>query len=353
MTQDKINVVIHEDIITIINDLGDRLTKLSGKTLLVTGGSGFLCSYFIDTVFTLNSKGLNPPCKVISMDNYKVGRRDRFNYLESNPNIEFLQHDVTQPIDLDVDYIIHGASIASPTFYRRYPLETIDANVTGTRLMLEMARNKHVQGILYLSTSEIYGDPDPDHIPTNEEYRGNVSCTGPRACYDESKRLAETLCMNYYQLYNVPVKVVRPFNFYGPGQWLADGRIIPDLMTAAISHKPIVLYSNGLATRAFCYISDAIRAMWHLLLSDVSGEAFNVGNDQEEVTILQVAELLRKISGPPLLDITQRVSEDAQYLTDNPQRRCPDLTKIRRQFNWAPSVSLSDGLARTLRSYLE
>lgn len=299
--------------------------------------------------------GLNPPCRVLAVDNLRTGVPERLAHLQGSKEFRFLQHDVSVPLELDqpVDWIIHGASIASPTVYRRYPLETIDANVAGTRHMLELARQKRTRGMLYLSTSEIYGDPDPAFIPTPEEYRGNVSCTGPRACYDESKRLAETLCVIYAQLYGTPVKIVRPFNVYGPGQRLDDGRIIPDLMSAAVCREPIVLFSDGRASRSFCYITDAVRAMWYVLLSEKPGEIFNVGNDQKEVTIRELAEELRRIAGPPWLEIEHRVSVDQQYLTDNPQRRCPDLTKLCSQFPWQPKVPLAEGLGRTLQSYRE
>ncbi len=163
--------------------------------------------------------------------------------------------------------------------------------------MLDLARDQQVRSLLYLSTSEIYGDPDAAHIPTPEDYRGYVSCTGPRACYDESKRLAETLCATYYSLYQLPIKVVRPFNVYGPGQRLDDRRIVPDLISAAIERKSLVLLSDGTATRAFCYISDFITALWFILMSDANGEAFNVGNDEGETLIRQLADLVKQCAG--------------------------------------------------------
>jgi dTDP-glucose 4,6-dehydratase/UDP-glucuronate decarboxylase len=347
--------IISEDIERITKDVGGCLEALSGTTLLVTGASGFLCSYFVDVVAALNEKLLEQPCRLIAVDNSRGRFAERFPLLQGREEICFLEKDVTLPLDLDekVDWIIHGASIASPTFYRRHPLETIDVNVTGTRHMLDSARKDRARGMLFLSTSEIYGDPDPASIPTREDYRGFVSCTGPRACYDESKRLGETLCMTYHQLFKVPVKVVRPFNVYGPGQSLDDARIIPDLMKSAVSRDPVVLYSDGRASRAFCYITDAISAMFAVLLSDATGESFNVGNDQAETSIAELAEILREVAGPPFLRIDHRNSKDANYLTDNPQRRCPDLTKLRSRFEWEPRVSLREGLTRTLRSYLE
>ncbi len=345
---------IGADVDEIIRRLGGRLEKLSGTTLLVTGASGFLCSYFVETIAGLNESGLRPRCRVLAVDNLKVGPPDRLAHLAGREDVRFIRHDVTRPLDAGaVDWVIHGASIASPVFYRRFPLETIAANVNGTWQLLESGRRWPLRGMLYLSTSEIYGDPDPAFIPTPEEYRGQVSCTGPRASYDESKRLAETLCMTYHRLHETPVKVVRPFNVYGPGQRLDDGRIIPDLVGAAIRRDRLVIHSDGLATRSFCYVTDAVTAMWHVLLSGDGGEIFNVGNDQEEVEIRELAERVRQVAGPPLLEIEYRASEDAHYLTDNPRRRCPDLAKLRRRFPWVPEVDLKQGLGRTLSAYLE
>src|SRR5579883_992791 len=236
--------IVAADVQTILDDVGTAMDSLRGTTLLVTGGSGFLCSYFVETIAALNARREGPPCRLIVVDNLRTGIASRLAHLADRADIQFVQQDVSAALDLGetVDWIIHGASIASPTFYRRYPLETIDANVTGTRRLLDLARNG-ARGVLYLSTSEVYGDPDPACIPTPEDYRGNVSCTGPRACYDESKRLAETLCVTYHQLYGVPVKIARPFNVYGPRQRLDDRRIIPDLMACALRRQPLVLFS--------------------------------------------------------------------------------------------------------------
>ena len=345
---------IGDDVEEVIERVGERLRELAGTTLLVTGANGFLCSYFVDTVAALNDAGLSPRCRVVALDNNMVGLPERLAHLAGRDDVTFLRHDISRPPDLEAaDWIIHGASIASPVFYRQYPLETISANVNGTWGLLELTRRTPVRSLLYLSTSEIYGDPHPDFIPTPEDYRGQVSCTGPRACYDESKRLAETLCMTYFRQYATPVKVMRPFNVYGPGQRLDDGRIIPDLVGAAVRREPVALFSDGLATRSFCYVSDAVTAMWHVLLSDADGEIFNVGNDAEEITMAQAAERLREVAGPPWLDIEYRKSADADFVTDNPQRRCPDLSKLRGRFPWEPRVGLAEGLGRTLRANLE
>jgi dTDP-glucose 4,6-dehydratase/UDP-glucuronate decarboxylase len=349
------NQVIRADIQAISEELGQVLAPLAGATLLVTGGSGFLCSYLLETIAWLNETVWDHPCRVISLDNLRTGVASRVAHLAGRPEFRFVNHDVSEPLHLGepVQWIVHGAGIASPAFYRQYPLETVDVNVAGTRRMLELARRDGVRGILYISTSEIYGDPDPRFIPTPEDYRGNVSCTGPRACYDESKRMAEALCGIYRNLYRTPVKVIRPFNVYGPGQRLDDRRIVPDLISAALDRRPLVLYSDGRATRSFCYVSDAIRAMFLILLSDAVGEAFNVGNDEREISIGDFARELARIAGPPALEVMHETSGDPQYLTDNPQRRCPDLTRLRTRFHWQPKVGLAEGLRRTLLSYRE
>jgi UDP-glucuronate decarboxylase len=346
--------VVQEDLERMLIDAATPLRALEGQTLLVTGAAGFLCSYLVDLVAEANRSLFARPCRVLAVDNYQTGLPDRLAHLGADDGVEFVQHDVTRPLDLErsPEWVMHGASIASPTFYRRFPLETIDVNVTGTRLMLELAR-AGARGMLFISSSETYGDPVPEAIPTREDYWGNVSFTGPRACYDESKRLGETLCTVFHRVHGVPVKVVRPFNVYGPGQRLDDQRIIPDLMSAALDRRTITLFSDGRATRSFCYVTDAVTAMLWVLTSNANGEAFNIGNDQEEVTIRTAAEVMAGVVAPPALEIQHIVSNDANYLTDNPQRRCPDLTKLRSAFDWRPNVSLQDGLARTYRSYQE
>ena len=247
---------------------------------------------------------------------------------------------------------MHGATMASPTFYRRFPLETIDVNVTGTRWLLELARAEDVSGMIYMSSSEIYGDPEPSAIPTAEDYRGIVSCTGPRACYDESKRIGETLATIYHRRYGTRVTSIRPFNVFGPGQRLDDGRVVPDLLSAALDGRPLVLLSDGSPTRSFCYARDAAAGILCALVAGERGAAYNVGNDHE-VSMAELAETVAAAAAPPAPEIQYRESPDPEYLTDNPNRRCPDLTRLRSVAGWSPEVDLATGLRRTLDSHRE
>ena len=204
--------------------------------------------------------------------------------------------------------------------------------------------------MLFLSTSEIYGDPDI--IPTPESYWGNVSCTGPRACYDESKRLAETVSILYEQLYEVPVKIVRPFNVFGPFLNLDDGRMIPDFMKNAITNSEIIIHSDGSPTRSFCYITDAIRAFFRVLMLAPSGSICNVGNDTEEISVKNTAELIKKTVKTPI-EIKFEKSDDPNYVVNNPQRRCPDLKFIKKTVGYEPEISLEEGLRRAYVWYKE
>ncbi|MET0588134.1 MAG: NAD-dependent epimerase/dehydratase family protein [Novosphingobium sp.] len=352
--------VTQQDIGELLTDLRAVLPAFSGTTVLVSGAGGFLMSYVVETLLAWNETGGGAPCRVIALDNFKTGLPERLAHLEGTSHFRLMRHDISTPLDVDeqVHWIVHGASIASPTVYRQFPLETISANVDGTRHLLELARKRDVRGIIVMSTSEIYGDPDPASIPTPEDYRGYVSCTGPRACYDESKRLAETLAVTYHRLYGTPVKIIRPFNVYGPGLRLDDRRVLPDFMTCLLEDRPIELLSDGAPTRSFCYISDATSLMIRTLASDFSGDAVNTGNDEVEISMRDLAEAVsrtgaRVLSRPPI-EVHHKPSEDADYLVDNPQRRCPDLTRARNLFpDWSPRIGLEEGLSRLTQHYVE
>lgn len=355
----RIVPTIRGDATGIVENLAEVLPALAGTTLLITGAQGFLCSYIVDAVAHFNDVSGKQPCRIIAVDNLSASGGERLAHLSGRRDVAFLRHNVADPLLLDepVHWIVHGASIASPTIYRQYPLETIDANTMGTRRLLDLAITNDIRGMVIMSSSEIYGDPPPEFIPTPESYQGNVSCFGPRACYDESKRMAETLSWVYHNKYGVRANTIRPFNVYGPGLRLDDKRVLPDFISAALSGQPIVLFSDGRPTRTFCYVTDLIRGLFHILLSGNGGEAFNIGSDEGEISMIDLAERVRQAAADvlerPAVSVEMRLSKDQLYLVDNPQRRCPDITKIKTRFPWEPIVPLGEGLRRTLRAWVE
>jgi UDP-glucuronate decarboxylase len=232
--------------------------------------------------------------------------------------------------------------------YRRHPVATIEANVWGTRHLLDHAVRSQARAFVFISSSEIYGDPEPVAIPTPETYPGRVSSIGPRACYDESKRLGETLALAVGQEQALSVRIVRPFNVYGPRLSLDDGRIVPDLLRDALAGRPLRLFSDGRATRSFCYLSDEVDGIARVMTTEHPG-VFNIGNDTE-CSIRQLAETLAEVAGGSV-PIEHAAHDDPHYLTDNPSRRCPDLSKSREVLGYEPRVDLRTGLARTLRHH--
>lgn len=343
--------IIEEDIRSIVKQIGAKALLLDGKTIVISGGAGFLGSYFILTFDYLNKFVLKNPCKVISIDNYITGKkRKALNLIDKN-NIKFIRGDVTKKIFLSgkIDYIIHAAGLASPVYYQKFPVETIESAIFGVKNLLEIARKKNIKGFLYFSSSEIYGNPDSKNIPTKESYTGNVSSIGPRACYDESKRLGETLCIVYFNKYNIPTKIVRPFNVYGPGMFPDDYRVIPTFIYRALKGLSLTVHDKGQQTRTFCYISDAITGFMKILLSGKNGEVYNVGNENNEITIYDLAKLISKIFDNKVK--LKRIRYPKNYPQNEPKRRCPNLSKIKKQLNYSAKVQLEEGIKRTEEWY--
>lgn len=351
-TAHSMNSHIFLDAADVIRNLGDHVSRFAGRKILLTGAAGFLGSQFVHFFAALNDSGrLSTPCRVLAMDNYLRGVPEWLTAAAGRPDILVERGDIIRQHEFGAaDFIIHAASVASPIFYRKHPIETMDANVIGLRNLLDHSVRHRPESFLFFSSSEIYGDPDEANLPTGEDFRGFVSCTGPRACYDESKRYGETLCVNFQRVHGVPVKVARPFNNYGPGLGIDDRRVLPDFFRDVLSGRDIVLLSDGRATRTFCYISDAMTGYLLLLLSHHDGEAFNIGTDRPEISMEELASLVIEVSGSERRVIRQ-VSDDPEYLRDNPQRRCPDLTKARTLLGYAPRITLEEGLSRTLASY--
>lgn len=340
-----VSPLVREDIAAIVASMTAEAPALAGKTILMSGGAGFLGKYFLGVLHYLNEHVLPEPVSVISVDNYITGDRDP-NFDFSNTKILNVWGDVTYPLPVrqGIDYIIHAAGLASPVYYLKYPLETIESAVTGAKNLLELARRNHLKGFLLFSSSEIYGDPVPSAVPTPETYHGNVSSVGPRACYDESKRLAETVSTIYWQRHGVPVTIVRPFNVFGPGMKHDDRRVIPMFTYQALNGQPITVHGDGHQTRTFCYITDAMVGFFKVLLKGQPGEAYNIGNDENEISMRDLAQVFMDTAGGNARFAL--VPYPDTYPAGEPQRRCPDLTKARTTLGFAPQVHFREGLER-------
>jgi nucleoside-diphosphate-sugar epimerase len=355
--------LLDEDLDSVCADLRSEFTSMSGGRLLITGGGGFLGYYLVQAVLHWNrTQSAGAKIDVAVYDNYMRGVPDWLERLKGQPNLILQRHDMIEALPPDMghfDYIVHAAGIASPIYYRAQPLKCIDANINGLRNLLDYSvrerdAGRPLRGFLFYSSSEIYGDPAAAAIPTPETYRGNVSCTGPRACYDESKRFGETLCVVFAKQEGIPVRIARPFNNYGPGLKITDGRVIPDFARDIFAGRDVVILSDGSPRRTFCYATDAIVGYYKALVRGVDGEAYNIGIDRPEITIAQLADLV-VAAATELLGYQGKVvlgqSSEADYLIDNPNRRCPVIDKARRELGFDPRVLPEEGIYRTLIWY--
>lgn len=348
------NAVFYEDLQYIYDQLDEEeKKKLNGSSLLITGCAGFLGFYLMHFLQHYSTQlGIQ---KVIGIDNFKLGVPSWLEGIESEKieihNVDIASLSVSNSIlEQNIDYIIHMASIASPSYYRKFPIETIDANVWGIRTLLDYYKQLPIKGFLFFSSSEIYGDPPSECIPTPETYRGNVEINGPRSCYDEAKRFSETLCYNYSMQFDMPISIVRPFNNYGPGMKLTDKRVPADFAKSVFENKPINIFSDGTPTRTFCYVTDAIVGYLKALLYEPF-EFFNIGIAEPEISVKELAQLYQK-AGDSLfgysLPIKYRLPKEKMYLTDNPSRRCPDISKAKSLLNFNPSIRVENGVLRFL-----
>ena len=305
--------------------------------VLVTGGAGFIGSHLCERL-------LEQGQAVVALDNYKTGRPENIHHLRRNPKFQVLERDVTAPLDVEVDQIYNLACPASPVQYQRDPIGTLQTSVLGALGVLRLAERGGATA-LQASTSEVYGEP-AQH-PQTEEYWGNTNPIGPRACYNEGKRCAETLFFDFHRHHAVPIKVARIFNTYGPRMALDDGRVISNFIVQALRGEPITVHGDGEQTRSFCYVRDLIEGLRRLMSSatDVTGPV-NLGNTQE-VAIRELAETIVRLTG------SRSVIRHAKQLQDDPSRRQPDIARARRTLDWSPSTGLEEGLKRTVEYFDE
>ncbi|MCH4904063.1 NAD-dependent epimerase/dehydratase family protein [Cylindrospermopsis raciborskii CHAB3438] len=301
--------------------------------ILVTGGAGFIGSHLIDRLMSNNHE-------VICLDNFYTGSKQNLLSWLNNPRFEIIRHDITEPIRLEVDQVYHLACPASPVHYQYNPIKTVKTNVMGTLNMLGLAKRVKARFLL-ASTSEVYGDPEIH--PQTEDYRGSVNPIGIRSCYDEGKRVAETLTFDYHRENKVDVRVARIFNTYGPRMLENDGRVVSNFVVQALRGNPLTVYGEGQQTRSFCYVSDLVEGLIKLMNGDHTGPV-NLGNP-EEYTILELAQTIQNMINPEVqIKFTPLPADD-------PRRRRPDITRAKTWLNWEPTISLQTGLKMTVEDF--
>ncbi len=309
--------------------------SLTRKRVLVTGGAGFLGSHLCERLLAQGDD-------VLCVDNYFTGRKDNIAHLLGRPHFEALRHDVTFPLYTEVDEIYNLACPASPIHYQFDPVQTTKTSVIGAINMLGLAKRVKAR-IFQASTSEIYGDPTVH--PQTEEYRGNVNPLGPRACYDEGKRAAETLFFDYHRQHHLRIKVARIFNTYGPRMHPNDGRVVSNFIVQALRGEPITLFGDGSQTRAFCFVDDLVEGFVRLMgTGDAVTGPVNLGNPHE-IEVRELAERIIRLTGSRSAIVFRPLPQD------DPTQRCPDIALARRLLGWEPAVALDDGLGRTIRYF--
>lgn len=305
--------------------------------ILVTGGAGFIGSHLCDRLI---AEGHH----VLCVDNLFTGSKENIARLENNPNFKFIEHDIVEPLFIEesIGQVYNLACPASPPQYQLNPVHTMKANTIGVLNMLGLAR-KHGARILQASTSEVYGDPDVH--PQSEAYHGNVNTIGPRACYDEGKRYAETILFDYHRTHDTEIKIVRIFNTYGPRMAFNDGRVISNFIVQALKGEPLTIYGDGSQTRSFCYVDDLVEGLIKMMNSakEITGP-INLGNPGEK-TMLEMAKII--------ITFTSSLSHiiHKSLPVDDPRRRCPDITKAQNMLDWSPIITLDDGLKKTIADF--
>ncbi|MBU5687853.1 MAG: NAD-dependent epimerase/dehydratase family protein [Candidatus Aenigmarchaeota archaeon] len=335
-----------QEIDEITKEIEKYADKIEDKTFLITGGAGFIGSWFCDTILSLNGK-------VICVDNFISGSKKNIEHLQRNKRFKLIKKDFcTLKFNKKVDYVIHMASIASPPLYQLHPLQTLDIGYIGTKNALSIAV-KNKANFLFTSTSEVYGNPPDDQVPTKEDYYGYVNSFGERSMYDESKRVSEAMIYSFIKKYpSIKFRIARIFNTYGPrldqdaSQY---GRVLIKFVQQALFNQPITVYGDGKQTRSFCYITDQIIGLSKLLLEDdLPFNIFNIGNDKE-TSILELARLVKELTkSKSEIILNAKPNYD---IKDDPRRRCPDISRARKYLGFNPKINLNEGLKRVIEWY--
>lgn len=341
--------VIQRDIEDIVSEFHEDLLKLNGKTVLVTGANGMIPSYLVDVLAESNKVlGTNTQLKLYNKN--KTEKSSRLGYLLGENNIEFIKQDVGKTFNIKgkIDIILHAASRANPISFKKEPIDTIDANVNGTRTLLNYSIKNPIEQFLFFSSSEVYGNPPENQIPTPETYPGNVNQIGDMACYAESKRFSETLCTSFFRQYNTPIKLLRIFQTYGPGL-RNDGKTIANMFNNGLNEGRITLRDPGTSRRSLSYISDTTRGILQVMFKGNFGEAYNIGNDENFISMRELAEKIKKN-----LKISTEVEYPKNYNHNQEriQNRMPNIYKL-RELGFSPKVNLDEGLKRLKEYYIE
>ena len=340
--------IIVQDIESIVSELAPNLSFLEDKEILVTGGNGLIPSYVVDTISTFNSF-LERPCKITVMNRSQTTSSSRLSHLLRDPNITFISQDVGKKFNVpgNPQIIIHAASRANPVSFLKKPIDTIYANVEGMKTLLDYSKNKDLDAFLFFSSSEVYGDPSPENIPTPETYPGNLNCLGDMACYSESKRLCETLGKAFFKEHGVPFQSLRIFHTFGPGI-RNDGKTIANIFYQGMNEGKISLKDSGTSKRSYSYVSDTVRGIFYVLLRGTHGEAYNVGTDLNNVSVKEMVEIV----GSSLGGVPVSIPPDYSSKINPILNRAPDISKL-RSLGFEPKFQLKEGIERLRDHYLE
>lgn len=330
--------VVEKDVESLVKSLNEQGASFKGQLVLVTGGAGFLGSWICDV---LVKQGAQVTC----IDNLSSGRMENIKHLIGLENFTFIEHDVSQPTFFDekIDVVMHLASRASPLEFSKFPIQILKANTLGTWVALGIAK-EHKARLVYMSSSEIYGDPDPNNVPTPETYNGNVNPVGPRSCYDEAKRAGEAFVTAYQVQQGLDCRILRIFNTYGPRMRSGDlyGRVVPRFIDQAVSGHPLTVFGDGTQTRSFTYVTDLVEGVLKTAwVPGLSGEVINLGNNVE-TRIIDLANMILELTG------SKSKIEFCPLPIDDPKRRCPNISKAEELLEWKPKTSLRQGLLRTI-----